>query len=256
MKQDRRNFQLPTKGTQTAIVLALLVSQAWAQPATAQPDPLPPHSVSRGKDLKLDLLKEILGEALDTTSAYYFDYSNASFQIESHYWSEGLGIRYRDFVKQTYRSIDFISPSRRTYQTERIEVKSNGDIFRFPIELTAFSDWDEASRHWKTYRTENGKLVLERSWHMRYELRARNTYFKPAAFASKQMRDPLTTTARFDVQGLPYLTVDGTDSQSTSNRTRTVSFSTAKNGVSSSYTLAPNYRLSSQQIEELYCPGR
>ena len=256
MKQTRNILHLLPRTTQSIMILGLMTCLAWGQVAAANPDPLPAHSVPRGKDLRLEILKEILGQAIDTGSAYYFDYSNASFQIEDHYWSEGLGIRYRDFVSQRYRSIDFISPSRRTYQTELLEVFESGEIKRFAINRAAFSDWEEASRHWKTYRSENGKLVLERSWHMRYELRVRNTYYKPAAFASKQMRDSLTTAVHLNLQGLPYLTVDGNDWQSTSNPTRTVSFSTSKNGVSSSYTIPTNYRISSEQVDELYCPGR
>ena len=255
MKQPRNILHLLPRTTQSFIILGLMTCLSWGQVAAANPDPLPAHSVPRGKDLRLEILKEILGQTIDTGSAYYFDYSNASFQIEDHYWSEGLGIRYRDFVSQRYRSIDFISPSRRTYQTERLEIRENGETRRFPIDRAAFSDWEHASRHWKTYRTENGKLVLERSWHMRYELRVRNTYYRPAAFASKQMRDPLTTSVHLGLQGLPYLTVDGTNSQSTSTKNRTLSVSTSKNGVSASYTVPTNYQINSEQVDELYCPG-
>lgn len=223
---------------------------------SAAPDPLPAHSVPRGKNLKLDIIKELLGEAIDVASDYYFDYSNASFQIEDHYWSEGLGIRYRDIVSQTFRSIDFISPSRRTYQTEKIEIKIDGTKVKFPILRTAFYDWEEASRRWKTYRSENGRFILERSWHMRYDFRVKNTYYKSANFASKQMLDPLTTTVHLDLEGLAYLTIDGRDYQSASNRTQTVSTSTSKLGVSSSYSIPTNYRVSSELIDELYCPGR
>ena len=216
----------------------------------------PAHSVPRGKNLKLDIIKELLGEAIDVASDYYFDYSNASFQIEDHYWSEGLGVRYRETVKQTFRSIDFISPSRRTYQTEEIDIQPDGSTFRYPVQRTAFSDWEEASRRWKTYRSENGRLVLERSWHMRYDFRVKNTYYKAADFSSKQMLDPLTTTVYLDLDGLPHLTIDGNNYQSTSNRTQTVRASTSKLGVSSGYRIPTNYRISSERVDELYCPGR
>ena len=256
MKQPRNILHLLPRTTQSFIILGLMTCLSWGQVAAANPDPLPAHSVPRGKDLRLEILKEILGQTIDTGSAYYFDYSNASFQIEDHYWSEGLGIRYRDSVKQTYRSIDFISPSRRTYQTEEIDILPDGRKIAYPIQASAFSDWEEASRHWKTYRQENGKLVLERSWHMRYDLRIRNTYYKSATFASKQMRDPLATTVRLGLQGLPYLTMNGRNSQSNSSHSRPISFSTSKNGISSGYTIPTNYQIDSEQVDELYCPGR
>ena len=108
------------------IHLGILSYIAWSQTVLAASDPLSPYSVPRGKNLAYDVLKTILGEAVDIATDYYFDYSNASFQIEDHRWSEGLGIRYRDSITQTFRSIDFIPPTRRVYQTERLRIEEDG----------------------------------------------------------------------------------------------------------------------------------
>jgi hypothetical protein len=91
---------------------------------------------------------------------------------------------------------------------------------------------------------------------MRYALRLKNTHYKNATFASKQMRDPLTTSVHLGFQGLPSLTLDGINTHGKSSTTRTVSLSTSKNGVSSAYTIPTNYRISSENVDELYCPGR
>ncbi len=236
--------------------LGLLICCLLFQVALEAADPLPPHSVSRGKNLSLDVIKTVLGEAVDTASAYYFDYSNASFQIEDHCWREGLGIRYANAVNQRYRSIDFLSPSRRTYQTETLIRNDDNTVTTYPVSNASFSDWESASRHWKTYRREHGNLILEKTWVMRYSLRVKNTYYKAASFASKQLRDPLTTKVRLQLQGLPSKTINGVDTQRARSTMRAVGFATSKNGTSSSYTLPVNTMVQSQSVDELYCPGK
>lgn len=160
MQNSKEAYRKTTQFKKSVIVLGLLSCLGWSQAISAESDLLSAHSVLRGKSLKLEIIKELLGEAVDTAFSYYFDYSNAGFQVEDHYWSEGLGVRYRNLITQTFRSIDFISLSRRTYQTQKIEIKNDGNEIRYSISCATFNDWEETSRHLKTYRTglERGRI--------------------------------------------------------------------------------------------------
>ncbi len=92
---------------------------------------------------------------------------------------------------------------------------------------------------------------------MRYDFRIRNTYYKSAKYASKQLTDPLETTIRMDLDGLEGQIVNGRTQNQRSDTHRTTKLSTSKQGISSSqYTLPTNYRLVSCQVDEIYCPGK
>jgi hypothetical protein len=246
-------------------ILSTLVALAVSMmTATAQSnDPLPNVKLPAGQIKKLgaDFIMELVGTGINLAVNYLTDYSNAGFQLEKAFWSEGKSHLYENMDVQVFRRIDWINPSSANYMTERLLIDRTTGIRELSApELTPFSDYETARRSWRSFFYDGTSYTRIVAWRMQIQHRIRNTYYKAAKFASKQMDFPVSVRVYADLQRLPSVEING------QNHNFRPGYDSdfidvevgAKNGVSRNFTLITrnNRKLFCSKVPELWVPGK
>ena len=225
-------------------------------------DPLPNVKLPAGQIQKLgaDFIMELVGTGINLAVNYLTDYSNASFQLERAFWSEGRSYIYAGYDNQTFRRIDWDSPSSAKYLTETLFINRATGIKQHadPIGLP-FSDFEEAKRYWRSFYYDGTSYQRIEAWAMQIQHRLRNTYYKQATFPSKQMEFPASVRVYTRLKRLPAIEINGnnhnfTHGYLTGHKDVVVP---AKNGVSDNFTLVTRYntKLDCDHVPELWVPG-
>ncbi len=245
------------------LLVALLIINVSNISRAAQPvDPLPNVKLPAGQIKKLgaDFIMELVGTGINLAVNYLTDYSNASFQLERAFWSEGRSHLYEDKDYQTFRRIDWISPTRANYLTEDIEIeRETGRKTTFPESRTPFSDYEEARRYWRSYFKDGNKYQRIEAWAMQIQHRLRNTYYKEAKFASKQLEFPASVRVYARLKRMPAVEINGNNHNfSPGYYTGHMDIAIpSKLGVSNNFNLITrtNTRLDCDHVPELWVPG-
>lgn len=240
----------------TAIAVGILSLPAQ------EPDPLPGVKLPTGpiKNLGAQFIKELVGTGVNLTATYLMDHSNASFQLERAFWSEGKSHLYEDYDTQTYRRIDWINKTRANYLTETLWInRTTGLKRRSDPDETPFSDYEVAKRYWRSFFKDGNKYQRIEAWFMQIKHRLRNTYYKPAVFPSKQMSFPATVKVYRSLSKLPSVVINGIN-----HNFRPGSYDghveilmPSKLGVSEDFVLVnrQNTKLQYDDVPELWVPG-
>jgi hypothetical protein len=225
-------------------------------------DPLPNAKLPAGQIKKLgaDFIVQVLGTGIHIAAEYLTDYSNASFQLERAFWSEGRSHLYEDWDVQTFRRIDWISSTRAKYVTERLLIDRTTGIKEVSDpEFTAFSDYEEARRYWRSYFHDGSSYERIEAWAMQIQHRLRNTYYKEANFASKQLEFPASVRVYARLKRIPAVVINGINHNfSPGYYTGHMDIAIpSKLGVSSNFNLLTraNTRLDCDHVPELWVPG-
>ena len=225
-------------------------------------DPLPNVKLPAGQIKKMgaDFIMELVGTGINLAVDYLTDYSNAGFQLERAFWSEGRSHLYEATDYQTFRRIDLASPTQANYLTDSLEInRETGHMTKFPTISTPFSDYEEARRYWRSYFHDGAKYQRIEAWAMQIQHRLRNTYYKEANFASKQMEFPASVRVYTRLKRLPAITINGINHNFT-HRYYTDHVDVAvptKRGVSGNFNLITrsNTKLDCDHVPELWVPG-
>ena len=225
-------------------------------------DPLPNVKLPAGQIKKMgaDFIMELVGTGINLAVDYLTDYSNASFQLERAFWSEGRSHLYEDRDYQSFRRIDWSSPTSATFLTETIEIDRNTGLKRYGVPSNRpFSDYEEAKRYWRSFFKDGNKYQRIEAWAMQIQHRLRNTYYKRANFTSKQMVFPASVRIYARSKRLPGVEINGinhnfTPGYYTWHKSVAVP---AKMGVSDNFTLITRYntKLDCDHVPELWVPG-
>lgn len=225
-------------------------------------DPLPNVKLPAGQIQKLgaDFIMELVGTGINLAVDYLTDYSNASFQLERAFWSEGRSHLYEDKDYQTFRRIDWSSKSSANYLTEDLEInRETGQKIYFPVSTTPFSDYEEAKRYWRSYFKDGNTYQRIEAWAMQIQHRLRNTYYKKADFPSKQMEFPASVRVYSELKRLPAVEINGINHNFTPRyyAGHMDIVVPSKMGVSGNFTLVTRYntKLDCDHVPELWVPG-